>query len=209
MVTSGPKNGVTIPWPADQRPQPVTSLPNPLVTISPVCTPIRARTCGAGSTSRISTAALKARKAVVLVRDQQAEHRNASVTDELLDRPPVPLDDRLHSLEVAREHRLDRLGIGRLTQLQRPEPSRSPKRAAVSKAPPGTRGPRRAYFFRAGVRRCGVAAQRPRPPEGWRGDQSVRYPRRTPPTRDESVVLPSDARPRVFVLLSRRAISSG
>ena len=40
---------------------------------------------------------------VVLVRSRHTEDRHHGVADELLHRPTVPLDDRLHPLEVARE----------------------------------------------------------------------------------------------------------
>jgi hypothetical protein len=43
-------------------------------------------------------------KSVVLVRNWHAEDRHHRVPDELLDRPAVPLDDRLHAVEVAAEN---------------------------------------------------------------------------------------------------------
>ena len=39
---------------------------------------------------------------VVLVHGRHAEHRHDLVADELLDRPPVPLDDLAHAVEEAR-----------------------------------------------------------------------------------------------------------
>ena len=56
---------------------------------------------------------------VVLVRRRHAEHRHHRVADELLDRAAVPLDDRLHPLEVAREQSAKRLGIRPLAQRRR------------------------------------------------------------------------------------------
>jgi hypothetical protein len=52
---------------------------------------------------------------VVLVRRRHSEHRHDRVADELLHRPPVRPDDRLHPLEVAREQRAQCLGIRPLT----------------------------------------------------------------------------------------------
>jgi hypothetical protein len=47
---------------------------------------------------------------VVLVRRRHSEDRHHCVADELLDRALVPLDDRLHALEVAREQPAQSLG---------------------------------------------------------------------------------------------------
>ncbi len=58
---------------------------------------------------------------IVLVHDRHAEHRHHGVPDELLDGSAVPLDDRLHPLEVAREERPQRLGVGRLAERRRPD----------------------------------------------------------------------------------------
>ena len=56
---------------------------------------------------------------VVLVRRGDPEHRHHRVADELLHRPAVRLDDRLHPLEVARQQRPQRLRIGRLPERRR------------------------------------------------------------------------------------------
>ena len=53
---------------------------------------------------------------VVLVRDRHAEHRHHRVADELLHRPAVALDDRLHPLEVAGEQGSQGLRIHRLAK---------------------------------------------------------------------------------------------
>ena len=53
---------------------------------------------------------------VVLVRDRDAEDRHDGVADELLDCAAVPLDDRLHPLEVPPQPNLEHLGIGRIAQ---------------------------------------------------------------------------------------------
>jgi hypothetical protein len=53
---------------------------------------------------------------VVLVRHRHAEDRHHRVADELLHRAAVRLDDPLHPLEVARQHRLQRLRIHRLPE---------------------------------------------------------------------------------------------
>ena len=57
---------------------------------------------------------------IVLVRRGDAEHRHHRVADELLHRPAVRLDDRLHPLEVARQQRPQRLRIRRLAERRRP-----------------------------------------------------------------------------------------
>jgi len=54
-------------------------------------------------------------KRVVLVHHRHAEDRHHGVADELLYRPAVALDDRLHALEVAGQQRSERLGIEFLT----------------------------------------------------------------------------------------------
>ena len=53
---------------------------------------------------------------VVLVQHRHAEHGHHRVADELLHAAAVPLDDRLHPLEVAREQRTQPLGIERLAE---------------------------------------------------------------------------------------------
>ena len=53
---------------------------------------------------------------VVLVQHRHAEHRHHRIADELLHGAAVPLDDRLHPLEVAREQRPQPLGIERLAE---------------------------------------------------------------------------------------------
>ncbi len=55
-------------------------------------------------------------KRVVLMEHRYAEDGHHRIPDELLHRPPVALDDRLHPLEVAREHPAERLRIDRLAQ---------------------------------------------------------------------------------------------
>ena len=56
---------------------------------------------------------------VVLVRRRHPEHGHHRVADELLDRAAVPLDDRLHPLEVARQQSAQRLRIRPLAQRRR------------------------------------------------------------------------------------------
>ena len=56
---------------------------------------------------------------VVLVRDRHAEHRHHRIADELLDRPAVALDNRLHALEVPAQPALEHLRIGRVAQCSR------------------------------------------------------------------------------------------
>ena len=56
---------------------------------------------------------------VILVQHRHAEHGHHGVADELLHAAAVPLHDRLHPLEIAREQRPQPLGIERLTQLGR------------------------------------------------------------------------------------------
>ena len=53
---------------------------------------------------------------VVLVRDRDAEDRHDGVADELLDGAAVPLDDRLHPLEVPPQPNLEHLRIGRIAE---------------------------------------------------------------------------------------------
>ena len=53
---------------------------------------------------------------VVLVQHRHAEHGHHGVADELLHGAAVPLDDRLHPLEVAREQRAQPFGIERLAE---------------------------------------------------------------------------------------------
>jgi hypothetical protein len=53
------------------------------------------------------------------VQRRHAEHRHHRVADELLDRAAVPLERRLHSVEVARHHLPERLGIESLAELRR------------------------------------------------------------------------------------------
>ena len=48
---------------------------------------------------------------VVFVQHRHPEHRHDRVADELLHRPSMPLDDRAHSLEIARHHAPHRLRI--------------------------------------------------------------------------------------------------
>ena len=48
------------------------------------------------------------------------EDRHHGVADELLDRAAVPLDDRLHPLEVVREQRPQPLRVKRLAERGRP-----------------------------------------------------------------------------------------
>ena len=95
---------------------PVASRSAVPVTTSPVLTPIRPLTPSSGSASRISTAARQARSASSSCADRHPEDRHHRVADELLHRPAVRLDDRLHPLEVARQQRPQRLGIRRLPQ---------------------------------------------------------------------------------------------
>ncbi len=52
---------------------------------------------------------------VVLVQRGHAEHGHHRITDELLDAAAMPLDDRLHPVEVAREHRTEALRVERLS----------------------------------------------------------------------------------------------
>ena len=56
---------------------------------------------------------------VILVQHRHPEHRHHRIADELLDRAAVILDDRLHPLEVARQHQPQRLGIELLTKRRR------------------------------------------------------------------------------------------
>jgi hypothetical protein len=56
---------------------------------------------------------------VVLVSGRHAEDGHHGVADELLDRAAMPLDDRFHPLEVAREQCPQRLGVGRLAERRR------------------------------------------------------------------------------------------
>jgi hypothetical protein len=56
---------------------------------------------------------------VVLVRDGNAEHRHDRIADELLDPTRMPLDDRLHPLEVTREDPTESLGIEPLAERSR------------------------------------------------------------------------------------------
>ncbi len=56
---------------------------------------------------------------IVLVQHRHAEHGHDGVADELLHAAPVPLDDRLHRLEVAGEQRTQPLGIERLAEAGR------------------------------------------------------------------------------------------
>jgi hypothetical protein len=58
-------------------------------------------------------------KRVVLVQHGHPEHRHHCIADELLDRPSVRLDDRLHAVEVPREQRAQGLGIRRLAHCRR------------------------------------------------------------------------------------------
>jgi hypothetical protein len=51
---------------------------------------------------------------IVLVRGRDAEDRHHGITDELLDRAAVGLDDSLHPVEIAGEHLAERLGVDRL-----------------------------------------------------------------------------------------------
>ena len=53
---------------------------------------------------------------VVLVGDRHPEDRHHRVSDELLHRAAVRLDDSAHPLEVGRQQRLQRLGIDRLSE---------------------------------------------------------------------------------------------
>ena len=56
---------------------------------------------------------------VILVQHRHAEHGHHGVADELLHTAAVPLDDRLHPLEVARQQRTQPLGIERLAERRR------------------------------------------------------------------------------------------
>jgi hypothetical protein len=71
----------------------------------------------------ISSAARSPQRAqrVILVRDRHPEDRNHRITDELLHRSTVPLDDPAHPLEIAREHDPHRLRIGALAERGRPD----------------------------------------------------------------------------------------
>ena len=53
---------------------------------------------------------------VVLVREGHPERRDHGVTDELLHRAAMPLDDRPHPFEIPREQQLDRLRVACLTK---------------------------------------------------------------------------------------------
>jgi hypothetical protein len=57
---------------------------------------------------------------VVLMDGRNAEHRHNRIADELLDRAAVPLDDRLHPLEIPGEERPQRFGVEPLAELCRP-----------------------------------------------------------------------------------------
>ena len=57
---------------------------------------------------------------VVLVDRGDPEHRHHRIADELLDRPPVALDDRAHRGEVAGHQGPQRLGVQLLAQGRRP-----------------------------------------------------------------------------------------
>ena len=51
--------------------------------------------------------------------DRHTEHRHNRVTDELLHRPPVRLDDPAHPVEIAGKRRPHRLRVARLTERRR------------------------------------------------------------------------------------------
>ena len=89
------------------------------VTTSPVLTPIRACRPSSGRASRISHRRADGAQGVVLAHLGNAEHGHHRVADELLDRPPVRLDDALHPLEVAGKQGTQGLGIRRLAQRRR------------------------------------------------------------------------------------------
>ena len=72
---------------------------------------------------------------VVLVHLRHAEDRHHGVADELLDGAAVPLDDRLHLVEVAREDRAQRLGV----ESTRRAPSSRRRRRRGASRPCGTR----------------------------------------------------------------------
>jgi hypothetical protein len=91
-----------------------------LVKISPVFTPIRAWSWSSGIASRISAAARSARSASFFVCDRDTEDRHYGVADELFDRAAVPLNDRLHPLEVIPEPDLEHLRIARIAERGRP-----------------------------------------------------------------------------------------
>ena len=55
---------------------------------------------------------------VVFVRRRNSEDRHHCVSDELLYRGPVALEDLLHPLEIAREERADGFRVERLAQLR-------------------------------------------------------------------------------------------
>jgi hypothetical protein len=57
---------------------------------------------------------------IVLAHHRNSEHRHHRVTDELLHRAAVPLDDRPHPLEVARQQSAQDLRIDRFAQRRRP-----------------------------------------------------------------------------------------
>ena len=98
---------------------PVASRSSVPVTTSPVLTPIRASQPELGQ--RVAHLGRRPHGAqrVVLVHDRHAEHGHHRVADELLHRAAVPLDDRLHPLEVAREQRAQRLGVEPLAERRR------------------------------------------------------------------------------------------
>src|SRR5579862_5670523 len=52
--------------------------------------------------------------------NRHTEHRHHRITDELLDRPAVPLDNPPHPREITRQQRSQRLRIRRLPQRRRP-----------------------------------------------------------------------------------------
>ena len=96
---------------------PVTSVsPSPPTTTSPVLTPNRASSSWAAITSRISPGRADSAKRVVLVCRRGPEDRHHRITDELLDRATVTLEDRPQILEVATHARADHLGIRGLAE---------------------------------------------------------------------------------------------
>ena len=113
---------------------------------------------------------------VVLVQHRHAEHGHHRIADELLHAPAVPLHDRLHPLEIARQQRPQPLGIERLAQLGRAGEVAEEHRHRLAlllrsaRAQPRTRGhtprrtwrPRRSHAHNS----CRSARTHPRAVEG-------------------------------------------
>ena len=98
---------------------PVASRSSVPVTTSPVVTPIRPWMPSSGKRVAHLDRRPQRTQRVVLVHDRHAEHGHHRVADELLHRAAVPLDDRLHPLEVAGEQRAQRLRVELLAELGR------------------------------------------------------------------------------------------